>query len=47
LIPKKKGSDFEMVIPIILNVGSTRFIGNFQGAERRLQQILILNQKSF
>jgi hypothetical protein len=31
--PKKKGGDFEMVIPIILNVSSPRFIENFQGAE--------------
>jgi hypothetical protein len=32
-----------MVIPIILNVSSTRFTRNLQGAEKRLQQILLLN----
>ncbi len=36
-----------MVIPIILNVSSPRFTKNFQGAERRLQQILFLDQRSF
>jgi hypothetical protein len=32
-----------MEIPNILNASSTRFTRNFQGAERRLQQILFLN----
>jgi hypothetical protein len=41
--PKKRGGDFEMVILKILNASSTRFIGNFQGAKWRLQQILLLN----
>jgi hypothetical protein len=41
--PKKKGDDLEMKIPKILNANSTRFTGNFQGVERRLQQILFLN----
>jgi hypothetical protein len=40
---KRRGGDFEMKIPNILNASSTRFSGNFQGAERRLQQILLLN----
>ncbi len=40
---KRRGGDFEMVIPIILNVSSTRFTRNLQGAIRRLQQILLLN----
>jgi hypothetical protein len=41
--PKKRGGDFEMVILNILNASSTRFIGNFQRAKWRLQQILLLN----
>jgi hypothetical protein len=45
--PKKRGGDFEMVILIILNVSSPRFTGNFQREERRLQQILFLNQGFF
>jgi hypothetical protein len=40
---KKRGGDFEMEIPNILNISSTRFTGNFQRAERKLQQILFLN----
>jgi hypothetical protein len=32
-----------MVINSILNASSTSFIGNFQRAERRLQQLLLLN----
>jgi hypothetical protein len=32
-----------MIIPNILNASSTRFIENFQGVERKLQQILLLN----
>jgi hypothetical protein len=42
---KRKVGDFEMVILIILNVSSPRFIENFQGAERRLQQIFIPEPK--
>ncbi len=47
LSPKRRGGDFEMVIPIILNVSSPRFTRNFQGAKKRLQQILFPNQISF
>jgi hypothetical protein len=44
---KKRGGDFEMVIPIILNVSLPRFAENFQGAERMLHQILFLDQRPF
>jgi hypothetical protein len=47
LSPKRRGGGFEMVILIILNVSSPRFTRNFQGAKKRLQQILFLNQISF
>jgi hypothetical protein len=40
---KRRGGDFEMEIFNILNASSTRFTRNFQGAKRRLQQILFLN----
>jgi hypothetical protein len=35
--PKRREGDFEMEITNILNASSTRFIGNFQGVERKLQ----------
>jgi hypothetical protein len=38
------GGDFEIKIPNILNVSSTRLTGNFQGTKIRLQYILFLNQ---
>jgi hypothetical protein len=44
---KRKGGDSTMTLLNILNVSSPRFTENFQGAERRLQQILFLNQGSF
>jgi hypothetical protein len=37
LSPKRRGVDFEMEIPNILNTSSTRFAGNFQRVERKLQ----------
>jgi hypothetical protein len=40
---KERGDDFEMEIPNILNTNSTKFAGNFQRAERRLQRVLFLN----
>ncbi len=43
LSPKRKGGDFDMEIPNILNASSTRFIGNFRVVERMLQHILFLN----
>ncbi len=43
IVTKKKAGDFDIVIFNILNASSTRFIGNFQGAKKRLQQILLLN----
>jgi hypothetical protein len=43
LSPKRRGSDFEMEIPNILNTSSTKFTRNFQRIERRLQQMLFLN----
>jgi hypothetical protein len=36
-----------MEIPNILNASSTRFTRNFQGAKKRLQQILFLNFHPF
>jgi hypothetical protein len=45
--PKRRGGDSEMVPPIILNASSPRFTENFQGAKKRLQQILFLNQNLF
>jgi hypothetical protein len=44
---KKKGDDFEMKILHILNENSTRYTENFQGVEKRLQQILFLNLNPF
>jgi len=41
--PKRRGDDFGMEILNILNTSSTRFIGNFQRAERKLQQVLFVN----
>jgi len=38
LSPKRRGGDFGMEIPNILNTSSTRFAGNFQRAERKLQR---------
>jgi hypothetical protein len=36
-----------MEIPNILNASSSRFTRNFQGAERKLQQILFPNLNPF
>ncbi len=43
LSPKRRGGDFGMEISNILNTSSTRFAGNFQRAERKLQRVLFLN----
>jgi hypothetical protein len=43
--PKKKGRWFWEGISNILNTRSTRFTGNVQRAERKLQQILFQNLK--
>ncbi len=40
---KRRGGDSAMTFPNILNVSSQRFIENFQGAKKRLQQILFLH----